>query len=166
MTHDTTRHDKAGVFMLLMVCMSSCSVVEWWMSSWCIIASPLHEKVCEVFDGLGVLLMFHVHVIPSLVLWHARCVRLFAKKSSRMHSLFVHSWKNLPAYAPFSSCSSLCHVSSMCYYEKSLMTIWHQIQKSPSLPWCIVVHFWMQVTRREDKGLKLQKADLKPGCGL
>ena len=28
MTHDMSRHDSVGVFMLLQVCMSSCSVAE------------------------------------------------------------------------------------------------------------------------------------------
>jgi len=28
MTHDMTQHDRAGVFMLLLVCMLSCSATE------------------------------------------------------------------------------------------------------------------------------------------
>ena len=51
MTHDKTQHDSVGTFMLMLVCMSSCSVAGWWMSSWCVIASPPHGKVHRVFDG-------------------------------------------------------------------------------------------------------------------
>ena len=59
------------------------------MSSWCTIASPLHGKVCRVFNGVGVLLMLHVHVAPLILLWHALCVRPFAKKSPCIHYPFV-----------------------------------------------------------------------------
>ena len=51
MTPDATRHDNAGMFMLLVVSMSSCSVAEWWMCSWCIIASSLYGKVCVGLRG-------------------------------------------------------------------------------------------------------------------
>ena len=93
MTHDTTRHESASMFMMVVGSMWSCSVVEWWMCSWCITSSPPHGKVCRVFDGLGVLLMLYVHVSRLLVLWHASHVRLFVKKSPHMHRLFA---KNSP----------------------------------------------------------------------
>ena len=51
MTHDLTRHDNAGTFVLLLECMLSYSAAEWWMSSLCIIASPPHGEVLRVFDG-------------------------------------------------------------------------------------------------------------------
>lgn len=70
------------------------------MFSWCIIASPSHSKVCRVFDGLGVRLMFHVQVNPLLVLWHASRVRLFMKKYPCMHSSFVHLQNNPLACIP------------------------------------------------------------------
>lgn len=36
---------------MVLVCMSSCNVVGWWMSSWCITASPPHGKVYRVLNG-------------------------------------------------------------------------------------------------------------------
>jgi len=119
--HDTTRHDNVGMFMMLVMSMLRCNAVEWGMCSWCIIASPLHEKVCRVFDGLGVHLMSHVHIAHSLLLWDAfhdhPCMKnsphmyhpfvkkypfmnhLLVKKYSRMHCLFVRLRTNLLACA-------------------------------------------------------------------
>jgi len=59
------------------------------MCSWCIIALPLHGKVCRVFDGLGVRLMLHVHVTLSLLLWHASYVCPFVNTFPCMRSLFI-----------------------------------------------------------------------------
>ena len=78
-THDRTRHYSAGTFVLLLVCMSSCSVFGWWMSSWCVTASPLHGEVRGVFDGSCVRFMLHFHVAPCLYVV--------------MLNKFVHSWK-------------------------------------------------------------------------
>ena len=47
-----TRHHSVGTFVLLLEWMSSYSAIGWWMSSWCITASPPHGKVCRVFDGI------------------------------------------------------------------------------------------------------------------
>lgn len=113
MTHDMTRHDKAGMFMLVVVSMSSCSVAEWWMCSWCIIASSPRGKVCEVFDGHGVHLMF-AHACSSFVCTltcfmcspvcekislHEFLVHPFMKQSPCMNSLFVCLRTNLLACA-------------------------------------------------------------------
>jgi len=48
---DMTWHDSASTFVLLLECMSSCNAAGWWMSSWCITASPSHDKVHRVFNG-------------------------------------------------------------------------------------------------------------------
>lgn len=152
MTHDMTRHDIDGMFMLVVVSMSSRSAIEWWMCSSCIIASPPHGKVCRVFDGLGVRLMLRVHVSTLLVIG--------------MLHVFIRSWTSLLACAPCSSLSSSRHISSMYRYPQSLMMRWHQIEKSPSLPWCSVFRFRVQLTGREDKALKLRRAHFRPGCGL
>ena len=128
MDHDMNQHDKDGItFTLLVVSMLSCNAAEWWMCSWCIIASPSHGKVCEVFNGLGVCLMLHVHVSPSLVL-------------SMLH-MFAHLRTSLLACDPCSSRSLSHHVTSMYLYLQWIMTRRHQIQKSPSLPWCIFFTF-------------------------
>ena len=66
MTHDMTRHDSVGTFVLLLVCMFSCSAARQWMSSWCVTTSSLHGKVRKVFDGHWVRLMLHLHVAPCL----------------------------------------------------------------------------------------------------
>jgi len=102
MTHDMTRHDNASMFMLKVASMSSYNVAKWWVCSFCSITSPLHGKVYEVFDGLGVRLMLHVHVSTSMVLG--------------MLHVFIRSRKSLLACAPFSSHSLLHHVSSMYLY--------------------------------------------------
>jgi len=152
MTHDMTQHNKAGMFKLLVVSISSYSVVEWWMCSWCIIASAPHGKVYGVFDGLGVHLRLHMHVSPSLVLG--------------MLHVFICLWTSLLAFVPCSSHSSSHHVSSVYLYLQSLMMIQHQIQKYPILPWCIIFCFQMQVTRIEDEALKLHRAHFMQGCVL
>ena len=102
MTHDMTWHDSDGMFMLMMVPMSCCSATKWWVCSWCNITSPPHGKVCGVFNGLGVCLMFHVHVSPPLVLG--------------MLHVFIHLWISLLTCHPCSSRSSSSHVSSMYKY--------------------------------------------------
>jgi len=86
------------------------------MSSWCVIASPPHGKVCGVFYGLRVFLMLHVHVAPLLLLSHVSHVHPFVKKYPHM---FVSSRKYILA------CSSLhenisSHASSIS--EKNLLT--------------------------------------------
>lgn len=209
------------MFMLLLVSMSSCSVVEWWMCSWCITASSPYGKVCRVFDGHGIHFMFsracssftcilacfkcsfvnekissHASFIRGNISLHASSVRekisshaspicekisshapsftkksprmhhLFAKKYPCMHCSFVRSWKNLLTCPLLIHPIHHCVTSHMYLYLQLIMMIRHQIHKSPNLPWCIVVHFWMQVTRREDKSKKMCKANFKLGCGL
>lgn len=99
MTHDMTWHDSFSMFMLLVVSMSSCNSAELWMCYWCIIASPLHGKVCRVFDGLGVHLMLHVHISRLLILWHASYVLPFTKKYPHMHHPFAN--KSPRMHRPF-----------------------------------------------------------------
>lgn len=98
-THDKTRHDSAGTFELLLVCMSSYKVVRWWMSSWCVTASPLHGKVCEVFDGHWVHLMLHSHVAPCLYVCmldrfvHFQKVYVHLSIHSQTHlHMFIHPY--------------------------------------------------------------------------
>ena len=74
MTHDMIRHDNVGMFKLLVVSMSRCSAAEWWVWSWCIIASPSHGKVCEVFDALGVRLIVHACTCVSFACYLVRFV--------------------------------------------------------------------------------------------
>jgi len=112
-SHDMTRHDNAGMFMPMVVFMLICSDAEWWVCYLCIIASVPHDKVSRVFDGLGVWLMFHVHISPSLVLG--------------VPHVFVYSRTSLLACAPCSSYMSSHHVSSMYLYLQSLMTRRHKI---------------------------------------
>jgi len=100
--------------------MSRCNADELLVCSWCIIASPPHGKVHIVFDGLGVHLMFPIHVSSSLVLG--------------MLHVFIYSRKCLLACAPYSSHSSSCHALVMYLYLQSVMTRQHKIQKSPNLP--------------------------------
>lgn len=89
MTYDKTRHNNVGTFVLLLVCMSSCSVARWWMSSWCVTTSPPHGKVCRVFDGHWVSLMVHSHVSPCLYFRMVDmflCLRkVYARLSVREH---------------------------------------------------------------------------------
>ena len=132
MIYDTNRHDSASMFMLILVCMSSCSVVEWWMSSWCIMASPPHDQVWKFLDGHWVHLMLHVHVAPLLVLWHAWHVRLFAKISPCMfahpsiskHILScssVHLFTNTSSHGrPFTNTSPRVHRSLICLWTHPL----------------------------------------------
>lgn len=147
MTHDMTRHDSAGMFMLMVVSISSCSASEWWVCSWCIIASPLHDKVCIDFDGVDFHLMLYVHLSPSLVLG--------------MLHVFICSWTSLLECAPCSSRSPSHHVSLMYLSLQSLMMRHHQIRKSPNLTWWIMFISQVQVTGREGKALKLHKAHFR-----
>jgi len=118
MTHDRTRHDNAGMFMLQTVSMSSYSAAKWWMCSWCITTSPLHSKVCRVFDGLGVCLMLHVHVSPLFLLWHDSHVCPFAKTSPRMHRPLL---KNIIASTLLvhSVCCDVMSHPRTCIYNRS-----------------------------------------------
>lgn len=89
MTHEMTHITELVCSCCLMVCMSSCNVVEWWVCSWCSIASPLHGKVCK----------------SSMVLvftWYCMCMSLLLLYFGMLH-VFVHSWKNLLACIPCSS---------------------------------------------------------------
>lgn len=151
MTHNTNWHDSAGMFMLVVVCMSSCNATEWWISSWCIIASPSHSKLCRVLDGDWVRLMLHFHIVPFLyfgmvdMFVHLQkyllscsfiCEDILAWSSVReqisWHVSFVHPFANtcVCMYSPFSSRLSLFHVYSCTYdYNHS----WRDDNKSINL---------------------------------
>lgn len=103
MTHDITRHDSAGIFVLL-VCMSSFSAIGWWMSSWFITASPLHGKVHGVLDGPWFAWCFFWTLLLSCMLecltGSSVCERcMFVCSSIYEHILhvhsYVHSWAHL-----------------------------------------------------------------------
>ena len=78
MTHDTTRHDSAGTFVLLLECMSLCSAAGWWMSSWRVTTSPSHGKVRGAFDSRWSLDVAFA-CCSLLVCWKAWQAHLFAK---------------------------------------------------------------------------------------
>ena len=89
-THYTNGHNTASMHMLAVMFVSSCCVIEWWLCSWCTIASPRHGKVRGVFNGfVFAWLLMHVHVSPSLADWYASCVRPTMRKYSSMHSFFI-----------------------------------------------------------------------------
>ena len=116
MTHDLTWHDHVGTFVLLLECMSSYNVAEWWMSSWCIIVSPLHGKVRVVFDGPWftwwnssmLFLAFMLEGLIGSLVYEGACLSC----SSASHASFVHSLVNLSFYmcSIRSFHSSSCHV--------------------------------------------------------
>lgn len=102
----------------------------------------------------------------SMVLVFAWCCTCMYPLHRYLAWFMCCSWTSLLACAPCSSCSSSCHVSSMYLYLQLLMMRRHQIPKSPSLPWCTIFHFRLQVTDREDKALEIQRAHFRLGCGL
>ena len=105
-THDTTRHDSTFTFVLLSMCMSSCSVVGWWMSSWCVTTSPPHGKVHIVFDGRWVCLMFHFLLSPFL---HVGMLDRFAHSWKVHVHPFVDPWTHLACSPIFLSMSTSLH---------------------------------------------------------
>lgn len=149
MTHYTTWHESASMLMLLLVCMSSCSAAEWWMSYWCITTLPLHGKVCGVFDGhwcsLGVACACCSF---SYTLGCLTCSSFrerfssFVYKHISLHALLIRSFVNTyPCMCPYCSSRPLSrHVLLMYLYHQSLMMRRHQIHKPPSPPWCILIH--------------------------
>jgi len=120
MTHDTTRHDSACTFVLLLECMSSCSAAEWWTSSWCVTASPLHSKVHKVFDGrwftwcfFGTLLLACMLLDRFVYLWKVH-VRPFVRPWAHLFQCIIHSSVGepvllhvLPSFIPFIVASCL-----------------------------------------------------------
>lgn len=181
MTHDKIQHDSAGTFLLVVVCMSSCSGYRWWMSSWCATASPPHVKVHGVFDGCWFAWCF-IHTF----LLSCKLVRLtgsfickkcmFIRPSIREHILhifssirehifacssifedislrasFLHSLVNM-SFCMYSLCSSHPSSCHVCLCTCICSHSWWYNIKSKNL---LVYHdawlFWMQVIRRGDK---------------
>lgn len=104
-----------------------------------------------VSNGLGILLMVHAYACVSFACYLVCFV-------------FIQHRAIILACAPCSSHLLSRYVSSMYLFLKLLMMRWHQIHKSPSLPWCIFFCFLVQVTKREDKDLKQRKAHVRPWC--
>ena len=63
------------------------------------------------------------------------------RKKISSHASFIHPFMGKsPCMCSHCSSHSLsCHVLSMYLYMQSLMRRRHQIHKSPSLPWCMIV---------------------------
>jgi len=142
---DMTRHDltwKCWYIHVALECMSSYNVYGWWMSSWCIIASPLHGEVCRVFDG------------PWFAWWSFRILFLacmlegltgsYVHKgtcsscSSALHASFIHPLVKFSFYMCFfsSSHSSSCHICwCTCTYNHS----WRDNIKSKT-SWYTMAH--------------------------
>lgn len=121
---DMTWHDNAGTFILLLECMSSYSAAGWWISSSCIITSPLHDEVHGVFDGpwfawWSFSMLFHDCMLDGLTgssIHKGACL----SRSSASHALFVHPLVNLSfcMFSLHSSHSSSCHVHWCTYTYK------------------------------------------------
>lgn len=93
-------------------------------------ASSIHEKISS-----------HASSVHKKISLHASDVPPFANECPFMRF-------------PCSSHSLSHHVLSMYLYLQSLITSLHRIHKPPHLPWCIVVHFYMKMTKREEKAMK------------
>lgn len=111
-----TWHENVDTFALLLECMLSYSATGWWMSSWCIIASPPHGEVLRVFDGPWLAwwsfsMLFLACMLEGLT---GSSVRegTCSSYSSTSHALFIPPLVNLYFYMCFlhSSHSSSCHV--------------------------------------------------------
>lgn len=160
-THDMTRHDSVGTFMLLLVRMSSCSVAGWWISSWCVTASPPHGKVHGVFNGhwfawccIHTLLLSCMLVSLSglSIREHIFHVCLFVHPRTHL-CMIIHSRENLFACIVYSSIGEpvflhvlplfISSVITPCLFMdlclQSLITRWHQIHKPPILPWWKII---------------------------
>lgn len=86
-THDTTRYEIAQMNMLNVVSLLSSYVVGWWVCSWCIISSPLHDKFFRVSDGLGIGLMVQACVCISFT-----CYFICFACSSNHEQVFYHAF--------------------------------------------------------------------------
>jgi len=154
-THDKTQRDNAGTFVLLLVCMLSYSVVGWSMSSWCGTTSPLHSKVCRVFDGCWVCLMFPLHVSP---LSHVGILNRFTR-SWKLHAcpsvcLWTHpcmfvctsvcenifAWSSIHEHIPFHA-SFVSLLMNMSFYMYSLCS-YHFLSCHVCLCTCIWSYSW------------------------
>lgn len=134
-----------------MVSMSSCYAIELWMCSRCVVSSPLRGKVLRGLRWSWYLLDGLVHVSLSLI---ARCAlnsHSVASNSPSMHSFFI----------PFviAPCSINVHVPAIHSWRDDIKS---------KIPYSSMMHcfwFWVQVTEREDKTLKLCREQLRLGWG-
>jgi len=93
-------------------------------------ASCLHLRMARC-TGSSMVLVFA---------WWCTCICPFGLLLDVLLT-FVQLWASLLACAPSSSCLAPSHVTSMYLFLQTLMTRRHQIQKYPSLAWCIVFRF-------------------------
>ena len=163
MTHDMTWHNNASMFMLLVVSMSSHIVVEWWMCSCCIIASPLHDKACRVFDGLGVCLMFS-SACSSFTCTLIGFIFSSIRKQIFLHAFHVHQFVNKsPRIHPI--CSRVMYHPCTCIHNHSW---WEDIKSINILIYHDVLSFAFECKWPGERTrlLKLCKVYFKLGCGL
>ena len=142
-THDTAWHDTIDMYWLTMMFVLSYCAAEWWYAL-SVTRLHLHMEKCA---GSSMVLVFS---------WWCSCMFPFRLLLDVLHTFFQLR-ASLLACAPSSSHSSSRHVSSMYLFLQSVMMRWHQIQKSPSLTWCILFHFDAS-DRERDKALKLRRA--------
>jgi len=124
---DMTWHENAGTFVLLLECMSSYNSLEWWMYSWCTIASPLNGEVRSVFYGhwfawWSFSMLFLAFKLEGLIGSRVRegaCLSCL----SASHASFLRLLVNL----------SIC----MCSFHSSCSSSWHVF-------WCTCTcnHSW------------------------
>lgn len=148
-----TWNDSASMFMLLVVSMSRCITTKWWMCSWCIIASSLHGKLCEAFDGLGVHLLF-ARACSSFA-----CTLTSFMCSSIRKKISLHAFLVCP-FILFFITSCLIHVlvSAINHWRDNIkcrkLLVYHD---------AIIFLFQMQVTTTEDKFLEIAQGKFQVG---
>lgn len=155
MTHDKTQSDDVRTFVLVVVCMSSYSFARWWMSSWCIKASPLHGKMRGVFDSHWVRLMLHSHIGPFLyvgMLDKFVCslkayVRPFVRPWTHLHML-LHPSIHEQIFTWLSICEQNSLHASFSHLFTNMSFCMHSPCSSHPLPHhvcsctCICSHSW------------------------
>jgi len=151
---DMSWHDNAGTFVLLLECMSSYNAAGWWMSSWCIIASPLLGEVCRVFDGPWFTWWSFTMLFPSCML-----EGLTGSSVCEVHVHRVRPLCMLPSFVLWWTCHYACatfvcpipHLAMFVGVRVPVVTHDETISnpKPPSLPWHMIIQ--MQVTRRGRK---------------
>ena len=115
---DMNWHDNAGIFVLLLECMSSYNAAGWWMSSWCIIASPLQCEVRRVFHGPWFpwwsFSMFFLACMLEGLIGLSLHEGTFSSHSSISHASFISLLVNL----------SLCMCSLHSFHSSSCHVCW------------------------------------------
>jgi len=111
-----------------------------------------------------------MHLSTSEHILACSSVHPFAKTYFHVHPfvkscsyMLVHEHISLYALSLF-----IPYIVTSCLFMylslQSLMTRRHQVHKPPSLPWCMVIPFRMQVSGRRDKTTKLCKVSFKLRC--